>query len=133
MDIRLLETRSSAHDALVCPEELRHVPADFDSPAFAVSGYDLISVVEALISPEPRTRLVAKDATLQQLVFVQRSRIFRFPDTIWFQAVERGSETAILIYSRSNYGYWDLGVNRRRVRRWLAKLTVQIEPQTIKD
>lgn len=87
----------------------------------------LLTAVQAIISAEPRTRYVANDDALRQLVFVQRSRVFRFPDTIWIQGVDRGSDMSLIIYSRSNYGYWDFGVNRRRVRRWLTKLTERIE------
>ena len=83
---------------------------------------ELMAKTEALISAEPRTQFIGKNDSLRQLIFVQRSRIFRFPDTIWIQVVDRGSDTAIIIYSRSSYGYWDLCANRRRVHRWLLKL-----------
>ena len=127
MDIRSLRTRSAPHDALACPAGVCCIPADFESPDFAVPEAELLTAVQALISAAPRTIFVAKDDTLRQLVFVQRSRIFRFPDTIWIQTVNRGPDTSLIIYSRSNYGYWDFGVNKRRVRNWLAKLTKQIE------
>ena len=83
---------------------------------------ELMARAEAQISAEPRTQFIGKNDRLRQLIFVQRSRIFKFLDTIWIQAVDRGSDTSILIYSRSSYGYWDLGANRRRVHRWLLKL-----------
>ena len=126
MDIRTLETRSTPHDALACPTGSCRVPADFESPDFAVAERDLMMKVQALIAKQPRTRLVAKDEALQQIIFVQRSRVFRFPDTIWIQPAAQGAETSIIIYSRSNYGYWDLGVNKRRVRKWLAKISAVI-------
>jgi uncharacterized protein (DUF1499 family) len=129
MDIRSLETRFTPHDALACPAGRCRVPADFESPDFAVTERDLMIRVQELIAKEPRTRLVAKDETLQQIVFVQRSRIFRFPDTIWIQSTAQGAETSIIIYSRSNYGYWDFGANKRRVRKWLAKIAGGVQPQ----
>ena len=87
---------------------------------------ELMARTEALISAEPRTQFIGENDSLRQLIFVQRSRIFRFPDTIWIKAVDHRSDTAILIYSRSSYGYWDLGANRRRVHRWLLKLKENI-------
>lgn len=127
MDIRSLASRSMPHDALACPADMCGVPADFESPDFAVPEVELFTAVQGLISTEPRTRFVAKDPALRQLVFIQRSRIFRFPDTIWIQGVDRGSDMSLIIYSRSNYGYWDFGVNKRRVRRWLTILKERIE------
>jgi uncharacterized protein (DUF1499 family) len=67
------------------------------------------------------------DEKLKQLVFVQRSRIFRFPDTVWLQAVQTDTGSSVILYSRSNYGNSDLGTNKRRIRAWLTKLTERIE------
>ena len=128
MDIRSLETRSTRHDALACPARSCRVTADFESPNFAITERDLLIKVRALIAKEPRTKFVAKDKASQQIVFVQRSRIFKFPDTIWIQPTTHGTETSIIIYSRSNFGYWDLGANKRRVRKWLAKITNDVQP-----
>lgn len=123
MDIRTLETRTAKNDALACPPGACRVPADFESPDFAVTEQELMTQVQALITAEPRTKQVAQDDTLQQLVFVQRSRVFRFPDTIWIQAEKRGAGSSIIVYSRSNYGDSDLGVNKKRVGEWLAKIS----------
>ena len=32
------------------------------------------------------------------------------------------------MYSRSNVGFWDLGVNRRRVQTWLSEIESAAEP-----
>lgn len=67
------------------------------------------------------------DPSRANLVFVQRSWFFRFPDTIWVQAVPLGGNggnggTGLIVYSASNYGWGDGGVNRARIERWIAKL-----------
>lgn len=57
--------------------------------------------------------------------FVQRSAIFAFPDIVSARAValapgpDGAPRTALVIYSRSVFGYSDLGVNAARVGRWL--------------
>jgi len=54
---------------------------------------------------------------------VQRSALFRFPDTVSIEVIPLGdSRSTLAIYSRSTYGYSDLGVNRKRIERWLARL-----------
>ena len=57
-----------------------------------------------------------------KIVAVQRSLIFRFPDTIWIEIVPRGDHAGIAIYSRSTYGRFDFGVNRARVEALLAAI-----------
>jgi uncharacterized protein (DUF1499 family) len=51
-----------------------------------------------------------------------------FPDTIsaLFRSEEEGRST-LAVYSRSQYGYWDFGVNRRRVLTWLAELEKRLD------
>lgn len=127
MDLRSLDKRTESNDALACAAGLCSVPADFESPTYTVSVEKLLSISESVIAAEPRTKIVAKDEKLQQLVFVQRSRIFRFPDTVWVQGAKAGTGSTLIIYSRSNYGESDLGVNKKRLGIWLAKLTERIE------
>ena len=47
-----------------------------------------------------------------------------FGDTIRIEILPRDETTSeIAIYSQSQVGYGDAGVNGKRVRRWLARLT----------
>jgi uncharacterized protein (DUF1499 family) len=47
----------------------------------------------------------------------------RFPDTVDIEVLPVGdNQSTLAIYSRSLIGRSDLGVNRARVERWLAKL-----------
>lgn len=98
------------------------VVADFEAPRFALSAEELIERVEKIISKQPRTRLQGVEDDLKQRIFVQRTRIFRFPDTVWIQAVADGTQSALIVYSRSNIGYWDMGTNKRRVRRFIGAI-----------
>jgi uncharacterized protein (DUF1499 family) len=53
--------------------------------------------------------------------------MMNFPDTISvrFYALEENRST-LAVYSRSHYGYYDLGVNRRRVQSWLLELKQRV-------
>lgn len=62
-----------------------------------------------------------------QAHFVARSAVFNFPDLIAVQVIAAGPESsALVLYSRSVYGYADFGVNRRRVDAWLSALQTRI-------
>jgi len=127
MDLRSIERAISPNDALACPSGLCRAKGDFESPVFSIDKKDLLDRTQAIIAAEPRTELVGKELGLEQLIYVQHSALFAFPDTVWIQAVDVDEGTSIIVYSRSNYGYWDLGVNRDRLRRWLEKLESAIK------
>ncbi len=74
------------------------------------------------LADQPRTELAAEVQDPRQVIYVQRSAVFRFPDTIWIQPVGTTEGSSVIIYSRSNYGYGDFGVNRERVALWLDLL-----------
>ena len=113
-------TRSSVNPPrggpLACPPALCRAGADVVSPLLEVDAGRLRDIVRDVVSARARTELVDEDPAIGQLVFVHRSRIFGFPDTIWIQTVDLQPHASIIMYSRSNVGLWDLGVNRRRVR-----------------
>ncbi len=122
MDLRDIERARSPNDALACPAGVCRAQPDFESPIFSLNRTDLLARAKTVITAEPRTELVGENPALNQLVFVKRSALFRFPDTVWVQGTEVATGTSLIVYSRSNYGYWDMGVNRNRVRAWLEKL-----------
>ena len=55
--------------------------------------------------------------------YIQRSRLMGFPDTIVVRFLERPEgRSTLALYSRSQLGRGDFGVNRARIERWLEKL-----------
>jgi len=55
---------------------------------------------------------------------VERTRLMRYPDLVSARFVPVGDRRSTLaVYSRSVYGYGDRGVNQRRVRLWLDRLS----------
>lgn len=121
-DLRTIERSGAPNDALACPAGLCRAEAEVASPVLAVGVDVLLSRVREMLAREPRTELVAEHGGLRQLVYVQRSAVIGFPDTIRVQVVAAGEGSAAILYSRSEYGHWDFGVNEARVRRWLALL-----------
>jgi uncharacterized protein (DUF1499 family) len=64
---------------------------------------------------------------------VVRSAVFNFPDLVTAQAMPHNpTGSALLLYSRSVYGYGDFGVNRQRLTVWLASLNNAVRPSTEK-
>ena len=93
------------------------------SPVFAVNAGELRAAMAKAVSSEPRVTLIeSNDATLTDR-YIQRSALLKFPDTIVVRYIELPEGgTTLAIYSRSQLGHSDLGVNLARLKRWLRKL-----------
>ena len=93
------------------------------APAFAVLPEMVVSALVQVAEGESRCRLVAQDEDRHRLRFRQSSRIFRFPDQIAAQVAVVEGGSSLFLYSRSEFGYYDFGVNFTRVRRWITALS----------
>ncbi len=65
------------------------------------------------------------------MCFVQRTACWHFPDDVVAEitALENG-DVALTLSSKARYGIMDFGVNRRRVKRWIAALQVGLTLET---
>ena len=127
VDFATLVRPSSPNTYLVCPKDRCAAAADEEGPIYAVPAAQLFERARTLLSAEPRTTLAQNQPKVLRLVLVQRSAFFRFPDTVTLQAfpLPDGGST-LAIYSQSNYGYGDFGVNKERVRSWIGLLDAQL-------
>ena len=124
-DMSHIHRPASPNTALAAPAGSEPAP-DVVTPVFPVPASRLYAGVVAMATGQPRTFLAAEYPAEQQVHFVARSAVFNFPDLIVAQVSEAGADRSTLVlYSRSVYGYSDLGVNRRRLDDWLAALRAQ--------
>jgi len=127
LDFSAIERSGKPNDYLVCPAGVCSSAADEISPVFGVSVSRLREEWFSLVSRQPRTERISPLID-SQYDYVQRSRWFGFPDTITVRFYPHGPKHSTLaIYSRSHFGYWDMGVNRRRIQQWLAELVRRLE------
>jgi uncharacterized protein (DUF1499 family) len=121
-----LQRRSTPNDALACPTELCSANSDIVPPLFSVSASDLQLAFGKVIASEQRvTKVEANDRDKTER-YIQRSRLMGFPDTIVVRFLERPEgRSTLALYSRSQLGRGDFGVNRARIERWLEKLAVE--------
>jgi uncharacterized protein (DUF1499 family) len=122
-----LQRRSTPNDALACPTELCGATSDIVSPLFSTSASDLQLAFSKVIASEERvTKVEANDRDRTER-YIQRSRLMGFPDTIVVRFIVRPEgRSTLALYSRSQLGRGDFGVNRARIERWLEKLAKEV-------
>lgn len=122
VDIATLSRRPS-NDGLIAPPGSSAARPDAFAPVFAVAVPQVAAALDRVMADEPRTIMVARGAEGHGVRWVARTRFFRFPDTIEVRYTCVGPGFATLsLYSRSQVGVYDWGVNRRRVLRVLGRL-----------
>jgi uncharacterized protein (DUF1499 family) len=118
-----LERRTTPNDALACPPHLCKATSDLVPPVFSVDANGLRTAMAKVIASEPRIALVHANGTALTERYVQRSALLGFPDTVVVRYIEQSEgRSTLALYSRSQLGRSDLGVNKARLERWLGKL-----------
>ncbi len=121
-DPLVAERTGRPNDYLVAPEGMAAAPVDRVFEPAAGSPAALMDRLHAVATAEPRVSVVAGRPEDLFVTYVQRSAVFGFPDYVSVRAVPVGEGAGLAIWSRSRFGYSDLGVNAARVERWLAAL-----------
>ncbi len=123
VDLATLERPTSPNSYLVCPADRTSAPVDREPPVFEVGRDRLEQLWLDALADEPRLERRIAEPETHRYVFVQRTQVFRFPDIVQLEFLEVPPDRSTLcLYSRSVYGYGDLGKNRARVEDWLARL-----------
>ncbi|MGF1476469.1 MAG: DUF1499 domain-containing protein [Geminicoccaceae bacterium] len=122
--------RRRSNEFWLAPSSLR-ADADQEPPDFPVGWTELADALDRVLKEEPRLELRHSSADNHRKLFVQRSKLFRFPDRITVEFIPRSDTSSTLaIHSASVFGLRDYGVNRERVRRWLNNLEREIGRET---
>jgi uncharacterized protein (DUF1499 family) len=116
---------------LACPPGYCPAAQAIASPVFPMPWERLREYWTEVITGEKHVDTIVTDHGSQRSIYIQHSPTFRFPDIITIEFVQLGPErSSIAIYSRSRYGAYDFGKNRKRVVKWLALLEKVAQPAT---
>lgn len=130
IDFKTFSDPGRLNTALACPIGWRGDLGGISSDTYKISSDRLFHAAKDVLKSLPRVTLLATDELRGQIVAVQRSYSIGFPDTIWIQVVEIKGRTGFVIFSRSNYGFWDAGVNVKRVKNLLKLLNLKLRQKT---
>lgn len=117
-----LELPASPNTCLAGPAEYAG-PKHLTTPPFAVPPATLWARLLAVAAAQPRTWRLGEWPEPLQAEWVERTPLMNYPDLISAEIRPAAQGSALLLYSRSLFGWSDLGVNKARVERWLRALT----------
>ena len=126
MDTTAIVRPSSPNTVLAAPVGVIPAP-DVVTETYQIAAARLFDLVQAVAGAQPRTYQAAIYSGALQVHYVARSAMLNFPDLVTVQVIEKTADASgLLLYSRSVYGYSDLGVNRKRVKSWLQTLHAKL-------
>lgn len=108
------------NQALAAPVGTTQLQPDIVLSVTTTAAVELLAAVDTVARAEPRVEVVAGAIETGTITYVQRSPIVGFPDYISVSATETPAGNGLVLWSRSRFGYSDLGVNRARLQRWLG-------------
>ncbi len=118
MDMAHIVRPATPNTALAAPAGFAPTP-DITTRRYGMAPEALYQAVRRVAAAQPRTHAQVAYDDRRQAHYVARSALLNFPDLIALQVNPDGT---LVLWSRSVYGQSDLGVNRRRLTRWLAAL-----------
>jgi uncharacterized protein (DUF1499 family) len=127
VDFATLRPEARPNRFVMCPPGLCPAP-DAPSPVFAVPAAALREAWMRVGDRQPHASLLDASADGWQLDYEVRTPMLRFPDAVTVRFLPVGPESSTFaVYSRSHYGYSDLGTNERRVTQWLDAARAELE------
>lgn len=122
IDFAALHRPSSPNTALAAPSGFQPAP-DLVTRTYGLPAPELYALANRVAAAQKRTFPQAAFEGRLQAQYVVRSALLNFPDLVTIQVDPAGpAASTLILWSRSVYGYSDLGVNRNRLVAWLAAL-----------
>ena len=107
---------------------LRDTDGDAPAARFAAPPGRVAQALDQMLATAPRVTRLAGSAAEGHVTYIQRSRLFGFPDAISIRLTPDNGGTRVQVFSRSRFGYGDGGVNAARVSRWIDHLQAALTP-----
>ncbi len=126
LDPTRVERTGRPNDRLVCPPGACAAVADAAAPTLELPADALLERWRRVLRTQPRVTILLDEPLGLRLVAQQRSRLWGFVDTVAIRVLPQGpGRSSFAAYSRSETGYWDLGVNAQRLESWIAALLAE--------
>ncbi len=122
-DPLVVATSETPNSFRMAPKGSTSERIDAIAPIYSEDPFVLAEAFDEFAMRQRATVRIAGLPPELMMTYVQRSERLKMPDYISVKILDMGDgTTSIAIYSRSRYGYADMGVNKARVERWIKAL-----------
>ena len=122
MEMTAITRPSTPNTALAAPAGF-HLTADIVTRRYSASPERIFAALIRVAAAQERVFEHATYPAARQAHWVARTRLMNYPDLVTGQVNADGT---VILWSRSVYGYSDLGANRARLEIWLAALDREV-------
>ncbi|MDF0600893.1 DUF1499 domain-containing protein [Psychromarinibacter sp. C21-152] len=98
-----------------------------EARTYKATPKSLLSAFDRVAMEAPRVEQLAGSVGSGRITYIARTKWLGFPDYITVTAVPAEGGAQLAVYSRLRYGRGDMGVNRKRLDRWLEELQTVVE------
>lgn len=124
VDFATMRKDGKPHSFLIAPAGIGVEKPDLPAPVFALPAAEVAEIWRKQIAIGENVTERKWDPTTRTVYSVERTALMRYPDLITANFIDLGDgRSTIALFSTSVYGLRDAGVNEKRVRDWLARLT----------
>lgn len=124
VDPLTVERPASPNTYYVAPQAMVEASVDMEAPTYAAPAAIMANAFNDFVLTQPNITSLARSDDGTWSTYVQRTPKLRMPDYISVKFIDlEENRSTIAIYSRSRFGYGDMGVNKARVSIWLQSLS----------
>ena len=124
VDFATMRKDGKPHSFLIAPAGLGVEKPDVAAPVFALPAAEVAAIWRQQIAVGENVTERKWDAATNTVYSVERTALMRYPDLITAKFIDLGDgRSTIALFSTSVYGLRDAGVNEKRIRDWLDRLT----------
>jgi hypothetical protein len=107
----------------MAPPALTEEFVDSPSPVYTVNPTLMAKAFDDFVLSQSKTLRIAGSPDEGWMTYVQLSPSLNLPDYISVKFIDlNGGKSTVVVYSRSRFGYDDMGVNGERVMSWVGTL-----------
>ena len=118
-----IERPTTPNTYYVAPQAMVEATVDLEAPIYAAPASIMAKAFDDYVLTQPNIVLLQKSSDELFTTYVQRTPTLKMPDYITVKVIDLGEgRSTLAIYSRSRYGYGDMGVNKARVELWLQSM-----------
>jgi hypothetical protein len=124
VDPLTIERPASPNTYFVAPQAMVEDGVDLEAPIYGAPATIMAKAFDDYVLTQPNIIPLSQSVDGTWVTYVQRTPTLKMPDyiSVRFIELEEGKST-IAIYSRSRYGYGDMGMNKARIDTWLLSLS----------